>query len=153
MDFHALYATDPVLEEQGKVFDKEFGEGITMTLARTNNTTYTRIVTQLYEAHKFTLDQKDTEAQRKAGDHRSDEIMVETLAKSVLLGWTGPVMYKGEPLPYSVANAMTLLRMKDFRKKVEQLAGKMENYRLVQEQDDAKNLTLTSDGTSNGAVS
>lgn len=152
MDFFSAFMTDPALEEQGRPFDKEFGPNVTMILARSGNSTYNRMATQLYEAHKFTLDQKETEQDRKEAEFRNNEIMVEILAKTVLLGWSGDVMYDKQPLPYNMENAKKLLRMKDFRMLVEKLSGKFENYLLKREQEDSKNSETTSIGTSSGVV-
>lgn len=144
MDIFHQYATDSALEMEGKEFD--FGGGVTMKVARSYNAKYTRMLSQLYEAHKHTLDQKDTPEQIAAGEERSLKIMAEVMAHSVLLGWTGPVMYKGEPLPYSVANAEKLLLLKEFQKEVGRKADDFKNYRFQTEAADVKNSSTTSSG-------
>jgi hypothetical protein len=148
MDIFAQYATDPKLEQEGKPFP--WGGGLTLILARAGNIKYNRLITSLYEAHKHTLDLKDTPEQIEAGINRTRLIMAEVLAKSVLLGWEGEMTVKGEPLPYSVANAQKLLEIKDFQDAVASKAGDFKNYRFAVEEADAKNSSTTSSGTSLG---
>jgi hypothetical protein len=80
------------------------------------------------------LDSKGPEAEK-----RSDEIYVEVLSKTVLLGWKGTIMYKGEPMPYSRENAIKLLKLKDFRNRVIEVAGEFEHFKLVKDSEDEKN--------------
>lgn len=144
MDFFTSYATDPKAELEGKEFD--WGGGVTLLIARAHNPKYTRILAKLYEAHKHTLDQKDTPEQLATAEDRSNKIMAETMSKSILLGWTGPVTYKGQPLPYSVANAEMLLQLKDFQNEVAKKAADFRNFRFETEEADAKNSPTTSAG-------
>lgn len=145
MDFFANYATDPKAELEGKEFD--WGGGVSLLIARAHNPKYTRILAKLYETHKHTLDQKDTPEQLATAEDRSNKIMAETMSKSILLGWTGPVTYKGQPLPYSVANAEMLLQLKDFQNEVAKKAADFRNFRFETEEADAKKSPTTSAGT------
>lgn len=137
MDFFTAYAIDPKLEQEGKEFD--FGGGVKMLIARANNDKYNRMLTQQFEAHKHTLELNDTPEQRKAAEERSNLIMADVMAHSVLLGWTGPVKFKGEDLPYSVANAKKLLELKEFQRQVAKHAEDYRNFRFKVEEEDAKN--------------
>lgn len=148
MDIFAQYATNPALEQDGKEFD--FGGGIKLKIARAHNPKYTRILNKLYEAHKHTLDLKDTPEQIAAAAECSHKIMAEVMSKSILLGWTGPVEYKGQPLPYSVENAKKLLLLKDFQEEVARRAANFHNFRFEVEEADAKNSATSSSGSSNG---
>lgn len=150
MDFFAAYATNPALEQDGKDFD--FGGGVTMRIARAHNPKYTRILNKLYEAHKHTLELKDTPEQQATAAETSHKIMAEVMSKSILLGWTGPVKYKGQDLPYSVENAKKLLLIKDFQEDVAKRAANFHNFRFEIEEADAKNSVTTSPGTSNGVA-
>ena len=97
MDLMHMYSTDPKLELEGKEFD--FGGGIKMLIARDQNTKFNRMLNKLYEAHKHTLDLKDSPEQIETGEKLSHQIMAEVMSHSILLGWTGPVEFGGEPLP------------------------------------------------------
>lgn len=148
MDLYRAYATDPKLEQEGKEFD--FGGGLFLTLARSGNDTYARMLNKQYEAHKHTLDLKDTPEQIKAGKDLSHKIMAKVMAGSVLLGWRGPAEYNGEVLPYSQTNAEKFLLIKDFQAEVARRSDDFKNYRFEVEEADAKNSLSTSSGTSLG---
>lgn len=150
-DFYDEYAVNPELEQHGKEFD--FGGGVKMLIARSHNPTYSRMLKQLYDAHKHTLDDDSTPEAIKEAKRRSNLIMAEVMAHSVLLGWSGPVMYKKAPLPYSVANARKLLELEEFQREVSIKAGDFKNFRFEVEEKDAKNSETTSGGTSPGAES
>jgi hypothetical protein len=145
LDFHAQYATDPKAELEGKEFD--WGGGVKLLIARAHNPKYTRLLASQYEAHKHTLDKKDTPEDLAAAEDRSNKIMAYVMARSILLGWSGAVKFKGEDFPYSVANAETLLQMKDFQSEVAKKAADFRNFRFETEEVDAKNSQATSSGT------
>lgn len=150
LDIFSMYAVDPKLELEGKEFD--WGGGVTLLIARSHNPKYTRMLANLYEVHKHTLDQKDTPEQLATAEDRSNKIMAEVMACSILLGWTGPMGYKGELLEYSVANAQKLLLHKDFQREVAKRSDDFRNFRFKTEEADVKNLSTTSDGSSPGEV-
>lgn len=145
MDFHATYATDPKAELEGREVD--WGGGIKLLIARAHNPKYTRMLAQQYEAHKHTLDQKETDEQLATAEARSNKIMAYVMARSILLGWTGPVKFKGQDLPYSVANAEMLLEIKDFQAEVAKKAADFRNFRVKVEEGDEKNSPTTTAGT------
>jgi hypothetical protein len=151
LDIFSQYATDPKSEQKGKPFD--FGGGVTLIIARAHNAKYSRMLSNLYDAHKHTLDQKDTEEQLAEAKRRSNLIMAEVMAHSVLLGWTGPLAYKGEVLPYSVANAKMILEHEEFQREVAVRAGDFKNFRFEVEEKDVKNSVTTSSGTAPGVES
>lgn len=150
MDIFLAYATDPKAELEGKEFD--WGGGLILILARAQNAKYNRMVTKQYEAHKHTLDLKDTPEQIAAAEECTRKIMAYVMAHSVLLGWKGSMMYKGEPLPYSIENAQMLLGIKDFQEEVARKSGDFRNFRYEQEEADAKNSSTTSGGISPGVA-
>jgi hypothetical protein len=145
MDFYREYATDPKAEIEGR--DIPWGGGITLTIARTHNPKYTSLLASLYEKHKEALDRRSTDEERAAAETLSNKIMAEVMAKSVLVGWSGPVAYKGENLEYSAANAQKLLELKDFQAEVAKRASDFRNFRFEIEEADAKNSPTTSAGT------
>jgi hypothetical protein len=145
MDFFAAYATDPKAELEGR--EVPWGGGITLLIARAHNPKFTRMLAQQIEAHKHTLDQKETDEQLATAEDRSNKIMAYVMARSILLGWTGPVEYQGQPLPYSVANAEKLLLIKDFQAEITKKSGDFRNFRVKVEEADEKNSPTTSAGT------
>lgn len=149
--FHQ-YATDPKAELEGKEFD--WGGGAKLMIARSQNPKYQRMMAKLYEAHKHTLEQKDTPEQIAAAEKCYHEIMAEVMSHSVLMGWSGisggQVDGKDVELPYSTAAAKKFLLLKDFQKAVAAKADEFKNYRFELEEADAKNLSPTSSGTSPG---
>lgn len=142
MDIFNAFATDLSKEDNG--VECPNGDAIFL-IARSGNTTYNRIFMDLYETHRQTLDLKNEESERI-----SKIIDLDVLSKSVLLGWSGNVKFKGEVLEYSVANARKLLEIKDFKAWVMKNANSFELYRVVQEEADVKKSVTTSSGTSSG---
>lgn len=149
MDIFALYATDEKAEQDGKEFD--MGGGVKMLIARSYNPTFVRMLNKQFDAHKHTLELKESDADRAAAEACSNKIMAHVMAYSVLLGWTGPVMYQGEPMPYNKVNAEKLLMLKEFQKVINLKAEDYRNFRVVTEDADVKNSLPTSSGTSPGA--
>lgn len=127
LDIFEQFATDPTLENEGVWVPHG---GAKFLIARTGNSKYAKLLTSLAEKNQTLLDMKNEEA-----DKISDEIMIEVMAKTVLLGWEG-VSYKRNPLEYSPENAMMLLRHRDFRVQVTKWATDQAAYRakLAEEQ-------------------
>lgn len=126
LDIFAKYATDESLENNGAY--RDIGGGVRLLVARAGNKRYAKRLTALYEANRQVLDLQDDVAEAK-----SDEIMVQVMAETVLLGWDGPLAFKGEILPYSVENAKLLLAVKDFRRMVADMSNEMEAYKAKEE--------------------
>lgn len=151
MDFYSRFATNTKHEEEGREFTNEFGPNVSFTIARANNKTYNRMIQALLTAHEHTIKAKGTQEERDAAEECSTRIMIEVMAKSILLGWSGDVVYDGEPLPYTPDNAVKLLQLPEFRKLVDKLSSDFQNYRLVTEDEAVKKLESSSNGTSPGA--
>jgi transposase-like protein len=130
MDIFDQFAANTDIEENG--LEVEIGINTFITVARSGNKKYTRILTKLYETHRHELDQKGPDA-----EYRADQITIETMAKAVLLGWRG-ITFKGQPMEYSLENARTLLAVKDFRLLVNKHADNFQNFRAVKEEEDVK---------------
>lgn len=150
MDIFEQYAVDPKIELEGKWFD--FGDA-KLLIARSGNPAYQRMLNKLWEAHKHTLEQKETPEQLAAAKDRSNKIMAEVMSHTVLLGWAGNFTFQKQPLAYSIANAKKVLLIEEFQKAVAKLADDFKNYRFEVEEADAKNSTPTSGGNSPGAAS
>lgn len=130
LDIFESFATDETAEVNGTWH--EFN-GAKFLIARSGNRNYAKKLTALVERNQKLLDRKD-----EAAETLSDQIMIDVLAETILLGWEG-VGFKRKPLPYSVANAKTLLAVKDFRREVMRLADDVAQYRAQLEEEQAKN--------------
>ncbi len=125
-DIFDAFATDENLENNGTSFP--VGKGATLLVARGGNRKYAKAITKAVEARRAELDGDDDAA---AGV--SDEIMIDVMANTILLGWSG-LSFKGEDVgDYSVEKAKKLLAVKDFRKHVAGLSDTMAAYKVKAE--------------------
>ena len=130
LDLFSQFATDENLENNGSWQD--IGDGTRLLVARGGNRRYVKLLTKLVEQNKRVLDLND-----EAADAKSDDIMSQVLAETILLGWEN-VKYKGKDLPYSLENAKLVMGMKDFRKLVAKLADSEDAYKFAEEQAQGK---------------
>lgn len=135
LDIFSQYATDETLENNGTW--REIGGGAELLIARIGNRRYVKALTKSVERDRKVLDLADD-----AADAKSDEIMIDVIANTVLLGWRTKngagdyeptVLFKKQPIEYSVANAKKLLVLADFRRQVAKLADENEAYRVREE--------------------
>ena len=147
MDIFDAFATDPKLELEGvwhtlgaATRKLENGEPDPdsipkILVARSGNKRHGRIVSKLYEANKTTLESKGDDA-----DAKGEEITIEAMAKAVLLGWKN-LSFQKEPLKdgWDLVTAKRLLAVKDFRAVVQKKAESFDDYKVKQEEADAKN--------------
>lgn len=131
LDIFASFATNEDLEKNGARV--ELGEGASIRVARSNSRAYSKLLAKLVEDNKAVLDKGDD-----AADAKSDEIMVEVMAQTLLKGWDG-LKYKGKSLPYNIENARVILQHKDFRRVVAQHADNFEHFRAHAEAEAEKN--------------
>ena len=134
IDLFAAFATDTKAEEVG-ISTTVPGAGDTEFLvARAGNSEYTRKLQRLVKQNRTLLDSKGKQAEAK-----SDEILIDVMATTILLGWKGTINYRGEALAYSLENAKKLLALKEFRAAVSKVADDFETFRAVKEEEDSKN--------------
>lgn len=131
LDIFDRYATDETLENNGTW--RDLGNDARVLVARAGNLAYGKELARLFELHEKDIkadDDKSTEVIKK--------IMVEVLAKTVLLGWEG-ITYKRKAMSYSIDNARVLLAHDDFRKEITKLAEDQNAYKakLEEEQGEA----------------
>lgn len=134
LDIFSQYATDESLENNGTW--RDIGGGTELLIARIGNDKYVKHLNKLVEQNKKLLDSGTDEA-----DAKSNEIMVEVLANTILLGWRSKVgeqyqdtvLFKKKAVTYSVKQAKEMLMVKDFRRRVAQLGDEFEAYRLKEE--------------------
>lgn len=129
-DIFTAYATDENLENNGTLFP--LGKDSKVLVARAGNRKYSKALTKAVEQRRVELDAGDDTA-----DAVSDQIMVDVLAETILLGWEN-LSFKGVEMPYSQDNAKTLLRVKDFRKVIAGLSDQMDAYKMKLEADAGK---------------
>lgn len=121
-DLFTQFATDETAELAGTW--RPIGGGIDLLIARSGNRNYARTLNLLVEANREVLDLRN-----EVADAKSDEIMVEVLGETILLGWRGPVTFKGKDLPFSKENAKEVLKMREFRLLVARLSDDVAAYR------------------------
>lgn len=125
-DIFDAFATDENLENNGTTFP--VGKGATLLVARGGNRRYAKAITTAVEARRAELDGDDD-----AASAVSDEIMIDVMARTILLGWSG-LSFKGKEMgDYSVEKAKELLAVKDFRKHVAGLSDTMAAYKVKAE--------------------
>ena len=133
-DLFDEYATDETLELDGAWV--EIGKGRELLIARSGNRAYAKLLQKTVDKASKVLDMGDDVA-----DAKSDEIMVEVIATTILRGWrtkvdkayVPTVNFKGEAVTYSVAQAKKMVAVKDFRRLVMKHAEDMEAYKLKKE--------------------
>jgi hypothetical protein len=134
IDLFAAFATDEKVEQEGTK-TQIAGAGDTLfTVARAGNKNYAKLLQKLVKQNRPILDSKGP-----AADAKNEEIFVELFAKTILLGWEGSPVFQGKPTPYSYEAAVKLLKLKEFRNAVSQVADDMEIFKVVKEEEDAKN--------------
>lgn len=134
IDLFAAFSTDPVKEEKGTQTMLPGCGDTKWLIARAGNPDYARLLSSLYRRHRAVLESKGKEANAKSND-----ILAEVYAKTILLGWEGTVTYKGEKLAYSEKNALTLLKSTDFRALVESVATDFNTFKSVSDSEDLGN--------------
>lgn len=103
-------------------------------IARANNKQFRKEISRQYKKHERLLESKT-----EAADEKGEEIMVEVMAKTILVGWKGALAVKGEVLTYSVENAKKLLSVPLFREWVSKQADDVNSYKVVKEAEEEKN--------------
>lgn len=128
MDVYQQFATDEKKENEGVWV--AIGDGAELLVARSGNRKYSRLLAAAIEKHQRALDLKDD-----AADKLSDQIMIDVMAESILLGWKGPFSFKKVDVgAYSVSGAKTLLAVKDFRGYVSKLSNEFDSFRVAQDE-------------------
>lgn len=111
-----------------------YSGNVEFLIARADNPKFSKKLSNLYLKNKRIID-----AGTDTSDAKSEEILIEAYAESVLLGWKGAVKFKGEDLPYSKDNAKILLSVPLFREWVTAQAKDTSAYKVVQEEETVKN--------------
>lgn len=122
MDIFNTYATDEIAEVEGRWH--KIGKDAQVLVARTGNTKYTAAFRKALADSDVDLANGGEEADRVA-----EEMLVDVLARTVLLDWKG-LSFHGAAVDYSIDMAKTMLRVKDFRKRITNIADSLENFRI-----------------------
>lgn len=127
MDIFSTYATDEVAELEGRWFP--LSKKAKVLVARTGNQNYIKALRERMKENQ--IDPEDTSEEN---EKLVTSLIIETMAETILLGWK-ELEYKGEKLMYSKKNAVMLLEVKDFRKRIGDIADKAESFRIKQEEE------------------
>lgn len=127
MDVFSTFATDEVAELEGRWFP--LSKKAKVLVARTGNPNYIKALRQRMKDNQI-----DPEDNSDENEKLVTSLVVETMAETILLGWKG-LEYKGKALEYSKENAVTLLEVKDFRKRIGNIADSAESFRLKDEEE------------------
>lgn len=134
IDLFSAFSTDTVKEEAGTLTSLPDCGDTKWLIARAGNKNYNRVLGNLYKRNRATLEAKGDEAEAK-----SNELLAEVYAKTILLGWEGTIMFRGKKESYSEAVAKQLLMLKDFRAKVEAVSQDFATFKSVQDEEDLGN--------------
>lgn len=107
---------------------------IEFLIAKAGNKNFRKQAQVVFKRHGRLLDQGG-----EAAEAKGKELLVDLMAKTVLLGWKGTVKFQGAALEYSVDNAKKLLAQDGFRDWVDTQAKDEANYKAVQDEADEKN--------------
>ena len=148
MSLYDLFETDEVAETEG--FELEVFDGDTVIkfmLARAGGSNK-KFVSRLQARMK--------PIQRKldAGTIKEEvleDIMVRTIAETLILSWDGVTDRDGNEIPFSVENAVTLLReLPALREMILEEAQKISNFQAAEREENSGNSETTSAGPLNG---
>jgi hypothetical protein len=126
MDIFEQFATDATTEVEGARF--ELGKDAWVLVARANNERFTTELRAAMKRNAVVIDSGGPDA-----DALAETLIVDAMSKTILLGWGG-LKYKGQPVSYSPSQAATLLRLKDFRKRISGFSETFDAYRVKAEE-------------------
>lgn len=126
MDLFSTFSTDPTLEVEGRW--AKISRDAEVLVARSGNERFVRKMKELTKKHSFDFSDESEDNAKLL-----DELMIEAMADTILLGWKG-MTRAGTPFEYSRSAAVEALRVKDFRKKVSELSDNAAEYRAKAEE-------------------
>ena len=132
VDIFADFALNEVKENDGNWVN--YKGDVEFLIARTGNRKYRKSFT-----HQFKKNQRLLDANTDASDAKAEEILIDVMASTILLGWKGKVAIQGVVVEYSVSNAKKLLSIPLFREYISKQADDQASYKAVQDEEDAKN--------------
>ena len=142
MDFNEAFELDDKLVTEGRWFP--VGEGAHCKIARTGNAKYKELLRAKIGIYEQSLTQKLLD------DATADTVLIEVMAKTILLDWKG-FTDKGAEVKYSIAAATKYMtKFEEFRNFVARNADNMQAYKAADNEADLGNLPTELDGTSSG---
>ena len=135
VDLFNEFAINETLSQDG-VWVHYSGD-VSFLIARAGNRNYRKVAQHLYQKHSRLLESKTDAANEKL-----TEIVVESMARGILLGWKGDLQFQGKPLPYSMENARTLLKLERLRDLIDGYSKDEQQFAAVQEEEDEENLPV-----------
>lgn len=126
MDIFATYATDETAEVEGTWFP--LSKTASVKVARNGNDKFRAALRKAMEKNAQAMEANDAEA-----DLLAENIMVDLMADHILVDWKG-LQFKGKDVAYSPEMARTMLRVKDFRKKITELSERFEAFKVKAEE-------------------
>lgn len=140
MDIYSAFATDEAKESEGAVVFLTDGEDASkdpwIRVARMDNPAYSKKVMENYK--KLQTAKKQQRLTEEAADVMAKNLMVETLADTILVGF-GNLTYQNRVMTGSREDRMQLLRLRDFANLVVTHAQNVELFRVEQFEADAGN--------------
>jgi hypothetical protein len=132
MKIFKTFGTDTKKEQDGVWID--LGDGGSMKIARMGNPDYIK------EFQKITKPHRQAIRRGTLSEEVSQDLLVQAMAKHILLDWKGLKYNDGADIPYSVEEAKKMLSsLKDFRDYVTEMANAAENFKEEVDQEAEKN--------------
>lgn len=133
LDLFSEFAVDEKTSQEGVW--RDYGNN-KFLIAQKGNRQYRKRFMKLYKPNERLL-RLDTEA----AEAKSNEIMADTMANTILLNWTGKLIVEkgGQPVEYSVENAKKALMLPKFRELVEEWSEDFDAFKAVKDEEDEKN--------------
>lgn len=125
MDIFATFASDEKAELAGQWFP--LSKTAKVLVARAGNTNYVVALRKTIEKNQMDLSAGSAESEQLA-----EQALVDVMSSTILLGWEG-LSFQGKSVDYSVEMAKTMLRVKDFRKKISGFSDSFEAFRVKAE--------------------
>ncbi len=120
MDIFYAFSTDNEAAEAGRDFP--LGGGVSLRIAKLGNKAFVRKRQDLVA---------EAAAEGDMTDEVSDKLLTSCMAHTVLVGWSGPLAFKGRTLEYSPESAELLLGVPEFRDLVLEVSGNPDNFRVI----------------------
>lgn len=134
IDLFSAFAVDTSKEQEGTLTQLPGAGDTLFRVCREGNKAYAKMLQRLVKANRAVLDSRGD-----AADKKSDEILIEVISSTILTGWEGKVRFQGKDLEYSKDNAKLLLAHKEFRNIVIKVSADAETFKMVTDEEDAKN--------------
>jgi len=140
MKIRKIFGTDKVKEDEGTWID--MGDGAKIKVARMGNPKYTK------EFQRLTKPYRQAIRRGTIQEELAEKLLIEALAKHILIGWVGITDDNDKEIAYSTENSIMLLtELKDFRDYVTEQATSIENFKQEVDEDSEKNSQNISAGT------